>query len=497
MATQIELGQATQPLARRAGDARGANLWLVAGGPRDENMPFVGRLLATALVPAGDALALALALALAGGPPTARLAFGVLAFLALRTERSSSVRLSLRVSEQLVGLLVRLGAAAVVVAWFTEAAHAVLHSLPVMIGSVLLVRLVTFSGVRAARARGVIQERTIIIGAGAVAMQCADDLAARPEYGLVPVGFVDGYDDDPEMGLPVLGDLRDLDAIVREFGVQRAVVAFGSHREHEMVTAIRACSHHGVGVYVVPRFFELGVCPDGAATDRIWGTRLIYARPPLIGRAGRVAKRAMDMSVAAFLLTLAAPFAAAISVAIKLASPGPILFRQWRVGRDGRSFELLKFRSMSVNSDSETTWSVEDDDRVTSVGRVLRRTSLDELPQLVNILRGDMSLVGPRPERAHFVGRFNETIEHYGDRHRARAGLSGWAQVHGLRGDTSIEERVQFDNDYIEHWNFWFDVVILFRTAMAVVRDLLPSHTGPPRENVTIDSEATAPADAT
>jgi lipopolysaccharide/colanic/teichoic acid biosynthesis glycosyltransferase len=131
---------------------------------------------------------------------------------------------------------------------------------------------------------------------------------------------------------------------------------------------------------------------------------------------------------------------------------------------------------MRVNADSDTTWSVDEDDRVTRVGRILRRTNIDELPQLVNVLLGDMSLVGPRPERSYFVEQFNDCIEHYGDRHRAPAGLSGWAQVHGLRGDTSIEARVRFDNDYIEHWTLWLDVVIICRTVLSVAKDVVLRH---------------------
>jgi exopolysaccharide biosynthesis polyprenyl glycosylphosphotransferase len=175
-------------------------------------------------------------------------------------------------------------------------------------------------------------------------------------------------------------------------------------------------------------------------------------------------KRGLDVLVAGVGLLAAAPVLAVAAVAVHVSSPGPILFRQMRVGRGGRAFALLKFRSMRMNDDSDTAWSVADDDRVTPVGRFLRRTSLDELPQLLNILSGDMSLVGPRPERPHFVEQFVETIPGYRDRLRVPVGLTGWAQVHGLRGDTSIADRVRFDNAYIENWSLWLDIVILART---------------------------------
>jgi lipopolysaccharide/colanic/teichoic acid biosynthesis glycosyltransferase len=186
-----------------------------------------------------------------------------------------------------------------------------------------------------------------------------------------------------------------------------------------------------------------------------------------------LAKRAIDASVSAALLIATAPLLAACAVAVKLSSAGPVLFRQRRIGKDGRPFDLLKFRSMMLNDDSDLTWSVLDDDRVTAIGRLLRNSSLDELPQLWNILRGDMSLVGPRPERPHFVSEFGADIPGYDDRHRVSGGLTGWAQIHGLRGPTSIEDRVLFDNYYIEHWSLFDDVAILLRTGASIMRDFL------------------------
>ncbi len=165
-----------------------------------------------------------------------------------------------------------------------------------------------------------------------------------------------------------------------------------------------------------------------------------------------------------------------VALAVKFSSPGSILFRQRRVGQDGHEFELLKFRTLRHNDESDTQWSVIGDTRLTAIGRFLRRTSLDELPQLWNVLRGDMSLIGPRPERPFFVARFSADIDGYKHRHRLPVGLTGWAQVHGLRGDTSIEARTRFDNHYIEHWSIWRDLVILGRTAAEVVRGARTPH---------------------
>jgi lipopolysaccharide/colanic/teichoic acid biosynthesis glycosyltransferase len=172
--------------------------------------------------------------------------------------------------------------------------------------------------------------------------------------------------------------------------------------------------------------------------------------------------------MASLLLLVTAPLLGACAIAVKLSGPGPIFFRQKRIGQRGEVFELLKFRTMPENSDSETTWNVSEDERMTTAGVWMRRASLDELPQLINVLRGEMSLVGPRPERPYFVDQFRVAVPGYDDRHRVPAGMTGWAQVHGLRGDTSIPARARFDNHYVEHWSLWRDLVILVRTVGAV-----------------------------
>ena len=176
-----------------------------------------------------------------------------------------------------------------------------------------------------------------------------------------------------------------------------------------------------------------------------------------------------DIALGSLGLLVLAPLFLVIALAVKLSSAGPVMFRQERVGKGGKLFVILKFRTMRANDDSDRTWSVGDDPRVTPVGGMLRRTSLDELPQLINVLRGHMSLVGPRPERPFFVSQFQDKIPHYLGRHRVLPGITGWAQVHGLRGDTSIQERVRFDNDYIDHRTIWLDLLILARTVGQVV----------------------------
>jgi exopolysaccharide biosynthesis polyprenyl glycosylphosphotransferase len=180
-------------------------------------------------------------------------------------------------------------------------------------------------------------------------------------------------------------------------------------------------------------------------------------------------KRVFDLILGSVLVIACAPVFAVAALAVRLSSPGPIFFKQKRIGQRGEVFELLKFRTLYVNEDADTTWNVGRDERRTKVGRLMRTLSIDELPQLVNVLRGEMSLVGPRPERPFFVDQFRVAVPGYDDRHRVPAGMTGWAQVHGLRGDTSIKDRAVFDNQYVENWSLWRDLVILVRTVGTVV----------------------------
>lgn len=195
-------------------------------------------------------------------------------------------------------------------------------------------------------------------------------------------------------------------------------------------------------------------------------------RRPLRHSAWWSVKRAVDLVGASVALVLAAPLIVVLAAAVRLSSPGPVLLRQARIGLDGIPFDLLKFRSMRVHGEGDTLWSVEaDDPRVTRLGRFMRRTALDELPQLVNVVKGDMSLVGPRPERPLFAEQFAESVPGYTGRHGVRGGLTGWAQIHGWRGDTSIAERTTMDLDYIARWSLWRDLLIMARTVPVLMRD--------------------------
>jgi exopolysaccharide biosynthesis polyprenyl glycosylphosphotransferase len=339
---------------------------------------------------------------------------------------------------------------------------------------------------RWARAQRLIGKPVLIVGAGIVGSQVARRLEDHPEYGLVPVGFID---DDPrstaEVGgrdVPVLGTVEELDRVVERTHSEHLIVAFSSVADARISRLIQRSQELGVEVSVVPRMFD--TMNHRAGYETVGGLPLLsFALVDPKGWQFAV-KYALDRIAAALLLVLVSPLLAVLALAVRLGSPGPILFRQRRVGRDGSVFDLYKFRSMRVVPPAEhlaaeaepvTTLArdiapggVEGTDRRTLVGRIMRRSSLDELPQLLNVLRGDMSLIGPRPERPEFVQLFDQDISRYGDRHRVKSGITGWAQVNGLRGQTSLAERIELDNYYIAHWSLALDFKILLLTFAAL-----------------------------
>jgi exopolysaccharide biosynthesis polyprenyl glycosylphosphotransferase len=359
-------------------------------------------------------------------------------------------------------------------------------------------RVALSSAQRWARARGLVGKPVLIMGAGVVGAQVARRLESHPEYGLVPVGFLD---EDPrsvaEVGgrdMPVLGTVEDLDETVLRTGVKNLIVAFSSVADERVSRLIQRCQELGIEVSVVPRMFD--TINNRVGYDTVGGLPLM-SFTTIDPRGVQFAlKHGFDRAFALVLLVLLAPLMLLAAIAVALSSPGPMFFRQRRVGRDGKVFDFYKFRSMRVPArrtllgDDEVEpaddeagalqfllggdtapGGVEGDDRRTTVGRFLRRTSLDELPQLLNVLRGDMSLIGPRPERPEFVKLFRQDVVRYGDRHRVKSGITGWAQVHGLRGQTSLAERVEWDNYYIANWSLGLDLKILTLTLSALFRN--------------------------
>jgi exopolysaccharide biosynthesis polyprenyl glycosylphosphotransferase len=330
---------------------------------------------------------------------------------------------------------------------------------------------------------GLLLKPTLIVGHGRIGALVADRLQNRPELGLRPVGFLDK---DPlsvseTQDLPVLGASWDLERVVGMHGIEQVVIAFSTAPDHVLLRLLRRCDALGVDVAFVPRFFER--VGEDVNVEHLGGVSLIVPnRVDPRDWQFRI-KYAGDRIVAALLLALVLPLLSLAALAVLVTMGRPIFFRQRRVGRDGHVFEMLKLRSMRNLTGEELAFvlpdglgpgGVEGIDRRTFVGRVLRATSIDELPQLINVLKGEMSIVGPRPERPEFATRFASSVYRYGDRHRVKAGITGWAQVHGLRGRTSIPDRAEWDNFYIENFSLWLDLKILLMTLAEVAKGLVP-----------------------
>lgn len=330
-------------------------------------------------------------------------------------------------------------------------------------------RLAVFAFGRWARRRLRRCDRTIVVGAGKVGVDLVRTMGDYPEFGLRPVGFVDPDPglDPADLPVPLLDG--DLAAAIVEHRVGTVVLAFSHARDSPVVDAAIAAHRLGCTTLVVPRMFEL--YHDGLDIERLRSYPLMRLSTAPTSRPTWWVKRCLDVVLALAALVVLWPVIAVCALAVLIESGRPVIFRQVRVGMDDRTFELYKIRSVRQGGvdDSQTRWSVVGDSRVGPVGRFLRRSSLDELPQLWNILRGDMSIVGPRPERPGFVREFSSIHELYWARHRVPTGLTGLAQVHGLRGDTSIADRSRYDNYYIANWSLWLDLRILLLTVGELV----------------------------
>lgn len=360
--------------------------------------------------------------------------------------------------------------AAVSIAFNFGGLRTALFAAVVAVPLVLSGRAVSYAAVRSMRSREA--ARTLVVGAGDVAKRIVTAISERSEYGMEVVGAIA---DDPMfeadvLGTRILGAVGDLADVVRSHKIEKVIVAFSSTREAELVGAVRAAVAGGAEVWFVPRLFELGSC--AAASEHLWGFPIVKVAAPADLRPHWGLKRAFDVVAASICLLLAMPIFAVCALAILLESGRPILFRQERVGAGGRLFSILKFRTMTV-ADRDRHDLIAKQAEITRVGRFLRDKSFDELPQLVNVLKGEMSLVGPRPEDRFFVDRFSAKFLHYGSRHRLPVGITGWAQIHGLRGDRAdelIDQRAALDNYYIDNWSLGRDVKILLKTIPAFIK---------------------------
>jgi Undecaprenyl-phosphate glucose phosphotransferase len=332
--------------------------------------------------------------------------------------------------------------------------------------SVYGVRLAIREVVRGLRRHGRFVRRALVVGAGSLGQELVRRLRAHPEFGVQVVGYLDDRRPAGERieGKEVLGGYEAVTRILGDQDVDQLFVALPMDAHHETLKILNAIEGELVDVKIVPDVLEFVTLR--AAVEELEGLPVIsLAQSPVTGWR-RLGKRGMDLALATLGLIVLAPLMGLIALAIRLGSRGPVLYRQERMGLDGRSFAMYKFRSMQVDAEagSGPVWTAAGDSRRTPVGRLLRRLSLDELPQLWNVVKGEMSLVGPRPERSFFVQQFKTMIPQYMLRHKVKSGMTGWAQVNGLRGNTSLETRIEYDLYYIQNWSFALDLKILLLT---------------------------------
>ncbi len=318
------------------------------------------------------------------------------------------------------------------------------------------------------RRRGYNLRHLLIIGAGDLGRQIAAKFDACPGLGFKVAGFLD---DDPAKqgreigGFRVLGKSEDLVKVMGVTGVDEVIIALPLSAHELMLGLIDLCQKEGLRVRIVPDVFA--VITNQAQIDELDGIPLIgLDKTAMEQMSSRFAKRLEDIFIASAMLTILSPLMLLIAFLVKLSSKGPVFYAQERMGLDNRPFLMYKFRSMRVDAEKESgpVWASKGDNRCTWFGSFLRASSLDELPQLFNVLKGEMSLVGPRPERSHFVRQFKEEVSRYMKRHHVKSGITGWAQVNGWRGNTSIEKRIEHDIYYIENWSLTLDIKILWLT---------------------------------
>ncbi len=341
---------------------------------------------------------------------------------------------------------------------------------------VLSIGLVWFSraafreGLRFARRHGYNLRYAVVVGSGELATAVAQRIERRPDVGIQILGVVS---DEKEAtgGARRLGGYADLRTVLDANAVDHVILTLAHEDYGRLPGLLEAIGDEPVTIHVVPDLFRFTSLRGGV--EEFEGMPFVHLRESPLHGWNQVAKRAFDIAFSLGVLVLLSPVLLALAAAVKLTSPGPVLFGQERMGLDGQRFRMLKFRTMRADAESTTgpVWASHDDPRRTLIGAFLRRFSLDELPQFINVLRGEMSVVGPRPERPVFVERFRQTVPGYMLRHKVKSGVTGWAQVHGLRGNTSLEKRIEYDLEYIERWSFWLDLKTIALTVMRVLFD--------------------------
>ncbi len=321
--------------------------------------------------------------------------------------------------------------------------------------------------------RGVGRDRALIVGTGDIGRLILEKIKSTPSLGYEVIGFVtkNGEQASAEsLGAPVLGSANDLPDLIDNRQIDEVIIALPEAAHTEILDLISKCSRASLSIKVFPDVFQ--IIANQVTIDDLGGLPLLSIRDVRL-RGWRVTvKRLVDLLITSSLLVILSPFMFLVGILIKIESPGSVFYAQERMGLDARPFLMIKFRSMRKDAEANGPgWTTPDDPRRTRLGRLLRRLNVDELPQLINVLLGDMSLVGPRPERPIYVEQFKRTIPRYMERHNEKSGLTGWAQVNGLRGDTSIEERTKYDLWYIENWSLLLDFKIMIRTIFRTFTD--------------------------
>jgi exopolysaccharide biosynthesis polyprenyl glycosylphosphotransferase len=319
------------------------------------------------------------------------------------------------------------------------------------------------------RERGIGKDRLLVVGTGDVARIIIQRIQWSPQLGYELLGVINGQDNGQTfLGLPILGTEEDLPQLIAKLDIDEVIIAIPEKGHREVVNVLSYCERGRVSIKIFPDIFQF--VTSEAGIDDLGGLPLLTVRNYALRGYMLIVKRLTDIVGAALGLVVFAPVMFLVAIAIKLESPGSAFFVQERMGLDGRPFKMIKFRSMRNDAERDGPgWTVAGDPRQTRLGRLLRRVDIDELPNLINVFLGEMSLVGPRPEQPYYVDEFRRTVPRYMDRHREKAGMTGWAQVNGLRGDTSIVERTKYDLWYTENWSPLLDIKIILRTAWQIL----------------------------
>lgn len=316
------------------------------------------------------------------------------------------------------------------------------------------------------RQHGLAQDNLLIVGTGRIARDIIGKIKNTPSLGYNIVGVVTSNEEHQGrmVGYPVIGNFPELPQVIDRFGVHQVIIALPDAHRSELVELITLCQRGNVDIKIYPDIFAY--MAGDMNLDDLGGTPLLTVRDIALRGWKLSLKRSLDLFGAVFGLVLLSPFMILTTILLYLEDRGSPFYTQERMGLDGRPFPMIKFRSMRVDADKIADWTVENDPRVTRIGRFIRRTNWDEIPQLINVLLGHMSLVGPRPEQPQYVTQFREKIPGYMSRHREKGGMTGWAQVNGMRGDTSIARRTTYDLWYIENWSLWLDIKIILSTIV-------------------------------